>query len=277
MFIPQNHPFIQLCRFDKPIGIWLIMLPCWWGVAFSSSIQQLEFYFNLFLFFIGAASMRAAGCIINDLTDRKFDCMVERTRSRPLVSGKTTPKQAVFYFITMCAIGFLVFLSLSNFAKILSLIAFALLFIYPWMKRITYWPQFVLGLAFNSGVLIAYANTTQTLNLKVWLLYGAGILWTLAYDTIYAFQDIDDDLKVGVKSTAILFKNYPKLLPSLSYIGIVLIFIMLGMNWISIGLFSSLACYLILQWDPNDPVSSLKIFKKNQLLGWIIFIVFCVN
>ncbi len=284
MFIPRNHSFIQLSRLDKPIGIWLLMLPCWWGVALSYSPLQIDFYFNLFLFFIGAISMRAAGCIINDLTDQKFDGMVERTRSRPLVSGKATPKQAFFYFILMCGIGLMVFLCLSSLAKTLSLIAFVLLFIYPWMKRITYWPQLILGLAFNSGVLVAYANTAQTLNSLIWLIYLTGILWTLAYDTIYAFQDIEDDLKVGVKSTAILFKNNPKLLPVISYIGMFFVFIVTGMQnsfsvyyWSGIALFSGVAFYLLLEWNPSDSLSSLKTFKRNQILGCIVFISFVIS
>ena len=300
MFITRNHSFIQLCRLDKLTGVWLVMVPCWWGVALSQSLtqsfmQQGKFYFQLFLFFIGALSMRAAGCIVNDLTDRKFDRAVERTRGRPLVAGTATVKQAIFYFGLMCSVGLGVFLFLSPLAKILSLIAFVLLFIYPWMKRITHWPQFVLGLAFNSGVLIAYANNTQTLNRTVWLVYGAGIFWTLAYDTIYAFQDIEDDLKVGVKSTAILFKKYPKLLPMISYAGMLLIFVTLYLQkggadyvhsdcgfvfwrgnwnfWIGIPLFLSFVCDVLWYWNPNDHQSSLKAFKQNKVFGWVVFFI----
>jgi 4-hydroxybenzoate polyprenyltransferase len=284
MFITRNHVFIQLSRLDKPTGIWLVMFPCWWGVALSNSPWKIDFYLNLILFFIGAVCMRGAGCIVNDLTDRKFDREVERTRNRPLVSGKATPKQAILYFIFLCLGGGMVFLCLSPLGKLLSLFAFVLLIIYPWMKRITHWPQFVLGLAFNSGVLIAYANTTQTLNSLPWFVYGAGILWTLAYDTIYAFQDIEDDLKVGVKSTAILFRNNPKLLPIISYAGMIMIFIILGIQnnfsiyyWVGMTLFSGLACYFSWQWNPDDPASSFKIFKRNQLIGWVVFLSFTVS
>lgn len=253
------------------------MLPCWWGVALSESPKEISFYFNLLLFFIGAVAMRSAGCIINDLTDKDFDKKVECTKNRPLAAGHVSSRQAIMYFLLMCVIGFCVFLFLSYAAKGLSLLAFVLLFIYPWMKRFTYWPQLVLGLAFNSGVLIAYAHIQKALSLESWLVYGMGICWTLAYDTIYAFQDIQDDLKIGVKSTAILFKNFPKVLPSLSYGGMISLLIILHVHWVSVVLFSFFAFYILMKWNPNSSGSSLHVFKKNQFLGWIIFVIFIMG
>jgi len=227
------------------------------------------------LFLIGAISMRGAGCVINDLTDQKFDRAVERTKTRPLITGAVTPIQAVFLFGLLCLIGLGVFSFLTQDAKILALIAFCLLLIYPWMKRITHWPQFVLGLAFNSGVLIAWANAGKSLgNYLPWCFYGIGILWTLAYDTVYAFQDIEDDLKVGVQSTAILFQKTPKLLPGSCFLLMGACFIGAGIkeNW-SLPYFGCIAgviaygVILLAQWNPKEPTSSLHFFKANQWLG----------
>lgn len=282
MFIARINPFIQLCRFHRPIGIWLLMLPCWWGVALVAPPLYL---WDLVLFFIGAAAMRAAGCVVNDLTDQKFDQAVERTRSRPLVTGEITQFQAVLCFSFLSLIGLGVFSFLTFEAKMASLLAFCLLLIYPWMKRITYWPQFVLGMAFNSGVLIAWAHGGKSLiDFLPWLFFGVGILWTLLYDTVYAFQDIQDDLKIGVKSTAILFQTVPKRLPYTCLILMAIALISAGMlkGW-SFYYFVSVGCavvyefYLLKSWDPNSSTSSLKCFKSNQWIGLLLFFALVIR
>ncbi|MBY0281049.1 MAG: 4-hydroxybenzoate octaprenyltransferase [Alphaproteobacteria bacterium] len=277
MFIARIRPFLQLCRFHRPIGIWLLMLPCWWGVALASPPFHIS---DLILFLIGAAAMRAAGCVVNDLTDQKFDQAVERTRSRPLVTKEISQGQAILCFLCLCLIGLLVFSFLTFPAKTVSLVAFCLLLIYPWMKRITYWPQLVLGFAFNSGVLIAWANGGKSLNdFLPWLFFSVGILWTLLYDTVYAFQDIQDDLKIGVKSTATLFQDTPKYLPYICLASIMIALVGVGVfkGW-SLYYFILIGCvifyefYLLKKWDPNSPVSSLKCFKSNQWIGLLLFL-----
>lgn len=282
MFIARINPFIQLCRFHRPIGIWLLMLPCWWGVALVSSPLHL---WDLFLFLIGAVSMRAAGCVVNDLTDQQFDRAVERTRSRPLITGEVTQTQALLCFSFLCLIGLSVFYFLTVEAKIASLIAFCLLLIYPWMKRITYWPQFILGLAFNSGVLIAWAHGGKSLfDFLPWLFFGIGILWTLLYDTVYAFQDIQDDLKIGVKSTAILFESTPKRLPYVCLILMTIALISAGLlkGWsiyyfLVIGSSVVYEFYLLKNWDPDSSISSLKCFKANKWVGVILFFALLIR
>lgn len=282
MLIARIRPFIQLCRFHRPIGIWLLMLPCWWGVSLVSPPLHL---WDLFLFFIGASSMRAAGCVVNDLTDQKFDSAVERTRSRPLITGEVTQFQAILCFSFLCFVGLGVFYFLTFEAKMASLMAFCLLLIYPWMKRITHWPQLVLGLAFNSGVLIAWAHAGKSFSdFLPWLFFGVGILWTLLYDTVYAFQDIQDDLKIGVKSTAILFQAAPKSLPYVCLILMASALISAGIlkGWsfyyfISIGCAVAYEFYLLKSWDPNSSISSLKCFKANKCIGLLLFFALLIR
>jgi len=282
MFIARIDPFIQLCRFHRPIGIWLLMLPCWWGVALVSPSLHV---WDLFLFLIGAAAMRAAGCVVNDLTDQKFDRAVERTRSRPLVTGEVTQTGAVLFFSFLCLVGLCVFYFLSVAAKIASLIAFCLLLIYPWMKRITYWPQFVLGLAFNSGVLIAWTHGGKSFfDFLPWLFFAIGILWTLLYDTVYAFQDIQDDLKIGVKSTAILFEAIPKRLPymCLTLMTATLMSVGIFKGWsvyyfLVTGTAVAYEFYLLKNWDPDCSSSSLKCFKANQWIGLLLFLALLIR
>lgn len=253
------------------------MIPCWWGVALNA--PPLPFW-DFFLFAIGALSMRSAGCVINDLTDRDFDKAVERTRTRPLVTGAVTRNQAILCFFGLCFVGLSIFYFLTSRAKTVSLFAFCLLLIYPWMKRVTHWPQLILGMAFNSGVLIAWAHGGGSFyTFLPWIFFSVGILWTLIYDTIYAFQDIQDDLKIGVKSTAILFQKSPKSLPSVCLILMSIVLISTGMTeewsnfyFIIIGCAISYGVYLLKTWNPNSCSSSLKCFKSNQWVGWILFL-----
>lgn len=282
MFITRITPFLQLCRFHRPVGIWLLFIPCCWGLVLASPSLRL---FDFLLFLVGSVSMRAAGCVINDLADQDFDKAVERTKSRPLAAGLVTRTEAFLCFLGLCLVGLGVFYFLSFQAKIASLFAFFLSVIYPWMKRITHWPQLILGLAFNSGVLIAWGHCGKSFgNFLPWLFFGVGVLWTLVYDTIYAFQDIDDDLKIGVKSTAILFQDFPKFLPffCLILIGCGLSVAGLIQKW-SIFYFVLITClfiysiHLLKGWNPNSAAVSLRCFKKNQWVGWLIFLALFVR
>lgn len=277
-------PLIHLCRLHRPIGIVLLMLPCWWGAALAFPQKGVDFYQTLFLFLIGAASLRSAGCVVNDWIDRKYDRNVVRTNKRPLVLGTVTASQALFLFVLMMGIGGVVWLCLNSAAKFVSMIGLCLLFIYPFMKRLTYWPQLVLGLAFNIGVLIACADVSPTLLARpeVWLLYATGILWTLAYDTIYAFQDVQDDLRLGLKSTALLFQNYPYTLPLISYGGMFACLGVLGylkqaqkdyFCFLGVSFLISFIC--LKQWQPKKPDSCNIFFKANALLGFLVFFALC--
>ena len=280
MFIARLIPLIHLCRLNKPVGIWLLMLPCWWGVALSLSALQKEFWQQLVLFFIGSVCLRSAGCIVNDWVDQVYDRQVARTRNRPLASHAVSKKQALFAFLFMLSGGAGVWFCLNLIAKILSICAFGLLFVYPFMKRITHWPQLVLGFAFNSGVLIGFANQHPLNSPQPWLLYGVGISWTLAYDTIYAFQDIRDDIFLNLKSTAILFKEKPHLLPFVCYGSMFIVLWILctirSCSWVS---FFTLGCVFVLtfirlkQWDSYCASDCLRFFMQNVYLGLLIFIL----
>lgn len=280
MVITQILPLIQLCRLNKPVGIWLLMLPCWWGVSLYDDPKIFQFYFDLLMYLIGAVCMRSAGCIVNDWADRHYDASVARTNQRPLVSGKVTSFQALRAFLIMLSGGIGVWLWLNPLSKMIALLAFALLFIYPFMKRFTYWPQFILGLAFNSGVIIACAQAqpSSLKTLQPWLLYGAGVLWTLAYDTIYAFQDIQDDRLLGLKSTAILFQDRPYLLPAICYSGMALLLCVIGMinsyAWtyhLGVLLTFGEIGFRLYKWQPSNPQQCLSLFKHNIWLGASIF------
>ncbi|MEO0882544.1 MAG: 4-hydroxybenzoate octaprenyltransferase [Pseudomonadota bacterium] len=202
----RAQPYLSLSRIDRPVGIWLLALPCWIGLAFSripAGLQWIDLWWAL-LFGIGAVAMRGAGCTWNDITDQDLDAGVARTAGRPLPAGDVTRMQAYFWLAAQLAVGFLVWLCLPGFAKLVALAAIPLVAIYPYMKRVTWWPQAWLGLTFNWGVLVAGA-TVGVFNIPLVLLYVALALWTIAYDTIYALQDRDDDALIGVRSTARLF------------------------------------------------------------------------
>ena len=206
------RPYARLARLDRPIGTWLLLLPCWWSVAMAAGAQgsaSWKTVWLLVLFAIGATAMRGAGCTYNDIVDREFDASVARTRSRPIPSGKVSVKQAWAFLIAQCLIGLVVLLQFNAFAIVVGLASLAIVAAYPFMKRVTYWPQFVLGLAFNWGALMGWAVVMASLGAPAFLLYVGGIAWTLAYDTIYAHQDKEDDILIGLKSTALKFGDRP--------------------------------------------------------------------
>ncbi|MCB1372630.1 MAG: 4-hydroxybenzoate octaprenyltransferase [Rhodobacteraceae bacterium] len=206
---PAARPYLRLSRADRPIGTWLLLIPCWWGLALAALAGPSGFRpFDLWIAAgcgIGALLMRGAGCTWNDLTDREIDAAVARTRSRPLPSRQVAPRQALVWMVAQALAAFLILLSFPPLAIALGIASLALVAIYPFAKRFTWWPQVFLGLAFNWGVLVGWAAHAGTLRAAPILLYGAGIAWTLFYDTIYAHQDREDDALIGVKSTARLF------------------------------------------------------------------------
>ena len=203
------RPYLQLSRLDRPVGYWLLTLPGWIGLAFatlSHGFATTDLKWAV-LILIGAIAMRGAGCTYNDIVDQDLDAQVERTALRPLPAGTVTTKQAWIWLFAQCAVGLIVLLCLPRLAQIISLCSIPLVAAYPFMKRITWWPQLWLGMTFNWAVLVAYTAKTGTVSLPLLILYAGLIFWTVGYDTIYACQDIEDDMKIGVKSTARLAKN----------------------------------------------------------------------
>ena len=205
---PRTRPYLRLSRADRPIGTWLLLLPCWWGL-FLSAVQQGRFGWEGLWIMIGCGMgawlMRGAGCTWNDITDRHFDGQVERTRSRPIPSGQVTAKKAAVWMVLQALIALCILLTFNTNAILLGFISLVPVAIYPFAKRFTYWPQVFLGIAFNWGALLAWTAHSGSLGLPAILLYAAGLGWTLFYDTIYAHQDKEDDVMIGVKSTALLF------------------------------------------------------------------------
>ena len=278
----QIRLYARLIRFDKPVGTWLLFLPGAWGIAFAAKSAPInlltEIHFYL-LFFLGAFLMRSAGCIYNDLIDRDIDIKVARTKTRPLASGEIQPKQAFVFGAVLCALAFLILLQFNLLTMVVGTASILLVAIYPFLKRITYWPQFFLGLTFNWGALVGYAAVGGGLSWTIGLLYLAGIFWTLYYDTIYALQDIEDDIKVGVKSSAIAMKNHIK--PFLSIMAMFMIISLLsfaaitqtsflffvGMATLAAGL-----CYQIATLNILDAQNALQKFRQNQIFGWLVWV-----
>lgn len=266
--------YIRLGRYDRPIGIWLLMLPCWWGLALATPNHFPPPLF-LGLFALGAAVMRGAGCTLNDLIDRNLDVRVERTKNRPLASGQLSPRQALVFFCLQSLVGLSILLSLPYACWGIGIIGLALLILYPFMKRLIDWPQAVLGLAFNIGIFMGAAAVSDMAYLdwkSLILLYCAGICWTIFYDTIYALQDIKDDLKVGIKSTAILFGE--NLMSALWIIcAFILVFLILtkSLSFICLVVLFLLMGWILLTLNPTSPENCLQRFKANQWVGWIVF------
>ena len=197
---PGLQDYAVLARWDRPIGTWLLLLPCWFGQGLAAGMPN---FWLMFCFAVGAFAMRGAGCTVNDLADRKFDAMVERTKNRPIAAGRVTVFQALLFTAIQMLVGLLVLTQIGWFASIVALCSVPLIVAYPFMKRITYWPQIFLGITFNWGVLVGYAAEAQSLAWPMWVLYFGTIIWTVGYDTIYAHQDKEDDVLVGVKSSAL--------------------------------------------------------------------------
>ena len=279
--------FIELTRLKKPIGFMLLFWPCAWGLTLAFNFEKnIDLYFfYLILFFLGSILMRSAGCIVNDIFDKDFDQKVLRTKNRPLASGKISIKLAVIYSCILCLMALLVLLNFNYFTIILALASMPLAFSYPLMKRFTYWPQLFLGITFNYGLVLGWTAIYAQINLIPILMYFGAIFWTLAYDTIYGFQDIKDDEVIGLRSTSIKFKKNPIVFLNISYgifaLSLILIGFLMKLNYyyfIFISLaFIQMFFFQIKRLKINDPKNCLNIFKSNNFLGSIIFISLIVG
>ncbi len=281
--LPRNwQPYAKLSRLDRPIGTWLLLLPCFWGLALASASQteftQTHLYY-MALFSIGALVMRGAGCTWNDISDQKFDKLVARTADRPIPSGDVSTKQAFVFLILQCLIGLIILLQFNLATQIIGICSIFLVIAYPFMKRITFWPQAWLGLTFNWGIFISWASIHGSIDLPAIVLYVAGICWTLGYDTIYAHQDKEDDALVGVKSTALRFGNKSKIWIT-GFYGLTLVFITIAAFlaslsvyfWPAILLAGGQLAWQIYRLDIDDPDGCLKLFKSNRDFGFLVFI-----
>ncbi len=271
-------PYAQLARWDRPIGWLLLLWPCLWSAALAAQ-STLPNFWHMVLFVIGAIVMRGAGCTYNDIIDSKIDMMVERTRSRPLPSGQIGKREAWFFLIAQALTGFLVLIQFNWFSIWLGIASLGIVAAYPFMKRITNWPQLVLGLAFSWGALMGWATVFGSLSLAPILLYAATVLWVIGYDTIYAHQDREDDALVGVKSTARLFGENTKAALIALYAGMLILaaaaYFSAGSHWVSYLGIASAAVHLawqIIALDINDADQCLQLFKSNNAIGWLIFI-----
>ena len=273
--------FIELTRLNKPIGYMLLFWPCIWGltIAYEFNSDLKTYFFYVLLFLLGAVLMRSAGCIVNDITDKNFDKLVERTKNRPIASGKVSIKLAGFYAFVLCGIAFLVLINFNFFTIWMALLSMPLAFSYPLMKRFTYWPQLFLGITFNYVLILAWIAITNEISIIPIIFYFGAIFWTLGYDTIYGYQDINDDEIIGVKSTSIKFKNNPKKFISFCYFIFISILILIGLL-MNFNYFYFLFLFLpighlfffqIYKLNIEDPTSCLSKFKSNNVLGLLIF------
>ena len=273
--------FIELTRLNKPIGFMLLFWPCIWGLtlAYDFALSLEIFIFYGALFFSGSVLMRSAGCIVNDISDKNFDKLVERTKDRPIASGKISIRLAAIYASILCAVAFLVLINFNKFTILMALISMPLAFTYPLMKRFTYWPQLFLGITFNYGLVLAWISIKNDISLIPIIFYFGAIFWTLGYDTIYGYQDIKDDEIIGVKSTSIKFKNNPKKFVLICYLTFIASLILIGLLMkfslfyflFLIFSFFQLIFFQIYKLNVNDPMSCLSKFKSNNFVGLIIF------
>jgi 4-hydroxybenzoate polyprenyltransferase len=275
-----TRPFLRLSRLDRPIGSWLLLLPCWWSSALAAVAAHAEApsLLHIALFFVGAFAMRGAGCTWNDIVDRDLDGAVERTASRPIPSGQVSVAQAALFLVLQALVGLAVLLSFNSFTIGLGIASLAIVAVYPFMKRITYWPQIVLGLAFSWGALMGWAGAFGRLDPPALLLYAGSISWVIGYDTIYAHQDREDDALIGIKSTALLFG--PRTKPMLAVFYTVAV-ILLGAAGFTAGAglvfalgliaFAAHLVWQIVRLDIADPENCLAVFKTDRDAGLILF------
>ena len=281
-YAPQwLKPYARLARWDRPIGWWLLLLPCWWSAALASVAAgaALPNIAHLVLFFIGAVAMRGAGCTYNDIVDRDLDAGVARTRSRPIPSGAVSVRAAKIFLLVQALVGLAVLLSFNRFTILLGIASLAVVAAYPFMKRITDWPQSVLGLAFSWGALMGWAAWYGALAWPPVLLYAGGVAWTIGYDTIYALQDKEDDAIMGVRSTARLFGDrapfYVGLFYAVATVFFAAAFWMAGVGWIAWAGLALGALQLMVQVrsiDVNNGEEALRLFKSNRSFGLVVFL-----
>jgi 4-hydroxybenzoate polyprenyltransferase len=275
-----SRPYLRLARFDRPIGSWLLLMPCLWSAALAAGVardlQQLPLMLGLF--FVGAFVMRGAGCTWNDITDRDLDGRVERTRSRPIPAGQVSVRQAVAFMVLQALIGLVILLQFNRFAIATGIASLVIVAAYPFMKRITYWPQTVLGLAFSWGALMGFAVQFGRIDAAALFLYAGSIAWVIGYDTIYAHQDIEDDALIGIKSTALLFgaRTRPALM-ALYGLAVVLIATALALAgahepaWLGLLAFAAHLAWQIFRVDIHDGALCNRVFKSNRDAGLLLF------
>jgi 4-hydroxybenzoate polyprenyltransferase len=280
------RPYARLARWDRPIGWWLLLLPCWWSSALASNVAGAIWpnLAHLVLFWVGAVAMRGAGCTYNDIVDRELDAGVARTRSRPIPSGQVSVRGAKIFLVLQALAGLAVLLSFNWFSVVLALCSLLVVAAYPFMKRITDWPQLVLGLAFSWGALMGWSAWFGSLALAPVLLYAGGVLWTIGYDTIYALQDIEDDKIMGVRSTARLFGDRAPQIVGLLYAGAVLLwagaFWSAGIGWVAWAGLALAAAHLgwqVARVRLDNEALALRLFKSNREAGLILFAGLVIN
>ncbi len=279
---PAYSTYFRLMRLHQPTGIWLLLWPCWWSLALAS--PDFPSFYLLLMFFIGAFLMRPAGCILNDIVDRKLDKEVARTKGRPLASGEITVPQAVLVLVWLLFLAVLVAWALGEAVLLWAALSLPLVILYPWMKRISWWPQLFLGFTFNWGALMGWAAVTGAVEFPALLIYIGGVFWTLGYDTIYAHQDKDDDARAGIKSTALRLGGKTKQALFVFYSAAAMCWSMAGhlaqIGHVFYGLM--LMAWLHFMWqifrvDLDNPASCRTIFMSNAALGWIVFAAYLVG
>ena len=271
--------FIDLTRLNKPVGFMLLFWPCSWGLAYAYKYNDQTdlFLFYLILFFFGSVLMRSAGCIFNDIVDKDFDKKISRTKKRPVASGKISVERSLIYVFFLCLLAFIILIQFNILTIILGMGSMILAFSYPFMKRITYWPQLFLGLTFNWGIVMAWTSMNNTISYEIILLYISAIFWTLGYDTIYGAQDMSEDEIIGLKSTSIKFKDNLKMFVAITYTFSSLILIFLFKNFINLNIFTFFLIFFILSllyqiimFNNKQANLCLKIFKLNNFSGLIL-------
>ncbi len=278
----QVKIFIELTRLKKPIGYLLLFWPCAWGLtlAYNFNEEKIIYVFYIILFFIGSVLMRSAGCIINDIADRKFDKEVARTKNRPIANGSVSVIKGFIFAAVLCLIALGVLIQFNNLTILLGLLSMPLAFTYPLMKRITYWPQLFLGITFNYGLILGWTAINNEINIVPFIFYLGAVFWTLGYDTIYGFQDIKDDEIIGLKSTSIKFKNNPFTFLTICYIFFLLSLLITGILKELNGIFYFLYIIVVIQMlyfqlkklDINNSLICLKIFKSNNYVGLLVLL-----
>lgn len=273
------RPYLRLARADRPVGAWLLLFPCWWSQALAelSLGRPYPSLWYALLFAVGAFVMRGAGCVYNDIVDREYDAGVARTRNRPIPSGQVTVTAAKAFMVALCLIGLGVLLQFNGFAVVLGVASLALVAVYPFMKRFTYWPQLVLGLTFKWGALMGWAAVTGALAWPAVALYVGCVLWTIGYDTIYAHQDKEDDEVLGLKSTALRFGDATKSWLVAFYGGAALFWVgagyLAGAGLIAAAALASVTAHFVWQirtLDISDPQNCLVRFRSNCTVGWLL-------
>ena len=276
----RTRPYLRLARLDRPIGSWLLLLPCWWsaGLAAVAAKATIPNPWHVVLFFVGAFAMRGAGCTWNDIVDRDIDGLVERTRSRPIPSGQVSVKAAAGFLVLQALVGLLVLLQFNLFTIGLGIASLAVVAIYPFMKRVTNWPQIVLGLAFSWGALMGWAAWFGSLDRAALVHYAGAICWVIGYDTIYAHQDREDDALIGVKSTALLFGTYTRSMLAVFYAAAVVLIALAGYLAAAsaafvVGLlaFAGMLAWQVTRLDIDDPALCLALFRSNRAAGLVLF------